>query len=199
MAQWPASAIHMHSQRPARPRAQATIAYVELASPRPERRARLLESYHFDINAQARRLRPRACKCCAPTQAAPAASAAAPPRSGCRRPCHAPGSDDDLAACTRRAGLPRPPGCTCALQALQALATRMLPPCLHTLLRQADGAAPAPEPAPVWQRHLTEHNADCRVYAAEPERLDDLDRRLYGVKFPLSAHGAWRACFWGWW
>jgi hypothetical protein len=78
----------------------------------------------------------------------------------------------------------------------------LLPPYLppyppYVLLRKADGAAPAPEPEPVWQRHLAEHNADCRVYAAEPERLDDLDRRLYGVKFPLSAHGAWRACFRG--
>ena len=67
---------------PAPPRAQATIAYVELARPRPERRAALLESYHFDINAQARRLCPHASERCDPAQAAPAMSAAAPPRRG---------------------------------------------------------------------------------------------------------------------
>ena len=33
---------------------QVTIAYVDLGRPRPERRAALLESYHFDINGQAR-------------------------------------------------------------------------------------------------------------------------------------------------
>ena len=33
---------------------QATIAYVDLGRPRPERRAALLERYHFDINGQAR-------------------------------------------------------------------------------------------------------------------------------------------------
>ena len=38
---------------------QATVAYVDLALSRPERRAALLESYHFDINGQA-----RAAYCC---------------------------------------------------------------------------------------------------------------------------------------
>ena len=38
---------------------QVTIAYVDLGLSRPERRAALLESYHFDINGQARAARRR--------------------------------------------------------------------------------------------------------------------------------------------
>lgn len=60
---------------------------------------------------------------------------------------------------------------------------------------QADGAAPAPQPQPMWQQVIEERRdapvkgtTRCRVYAAELEPLDDLDRQeYYAVKFPLSA------------
>ena len=47
------TALHIGSDAAFLPTRQATIAYVELFATRPERRAELLQSYHFDINAPA--------------------------------------------------------------------------------------------------------------------------------------------------
>ena len=47
------TALHIRSDAAFLPIRQAAMAYTELAVPRLERRAVLLQNYHFDINARA--------------------------------------------------------------------------------------------------------------------------------------------------